>query len=252
MVRLDWPRNKMTIDKETLILEAKSALDHFYPDYELAFLAGSLVRGEGHAKSDLDIVILYGDDFDNPHRASHLFKGRPIEFFVQTPTSLEKLMKKDRERGVPTLAHMVMTGLILPEETPRGRAAQDEAKAVYEQGPPAYTVMEMQQARYMITDLLDDLEPTRNRYQLQATIALLHNSLGDFYCRAQNQWSGKGKNLIKRLKALNPDFGKRYCEAFDSAYRLELEPLISLAEEVLEPYGGRNFDRDYQKATIKK
>ena len=34
-----------------------------FPDAECAFVAGSLMRGEGKPHSDIDLVVLYGPDF---------------------------------------------------------------------------------------------------------------------------------------------------------------------------------------------
>ena len=53
-----------------------------FPDAECAFVAGSLMRGEGKPHSDIDLVVLYGPDFMAVRREAHVFKGVLIDVFL--------------------------------------------------------------------------------------------------------------------------------------------------------------------------
>ena len=79
-----------------------------YPDAEVAFAAGSLVRGEGTAYSDLYLVVVF-PTLPAAYRESFRFQGLPVEVFVHDPETLEYFfVEMDVASGIPTLPWMVM------------------------------------------------------------------------------------------------------------------------------------------------
>ncbi len=66
--------------------------------------------------------------------------------------------------------------------------------------------------------------------------------LGDFHLRAQNQWSGNGKGLIRCLRKLDADFAARYEQDFAKAFEGDLAPIEKLVVDILQPYGGLFWD----------
>jgi len=52
-----------------------------YPDAVAVFAAGSIVRGEGTASSDLDLVVVHAS-LPCAYRESFRFDGYPVEAFV--------------------------------------------------------------------------------------------------------------------------------------------------------------------------
>ena len=82
-------------------MEALTAAEKFinsqFPDCLVAFLAGSVVRGEATETSDLDIVVVT-DKIDNAYRESFYQFGWPIEAFVNTKESYRDFFNQDKER----------------------------------------------------------------------------------------------------------------------------------------------------------
>lgn len=60
---------------------ARAFIDQHFPECTAAFLAGSTLRGEATATSDLDIVIITTRE-GTPYRESFIAFGWPIEVFV--------------------------------------------------------------------------------------------------------------------------------------------------------------------------
>ena len=180
-----------------------------FPDAECAFVAGSLMRGEGKPHSDIDLVLLYGPDFTAVRREAHAFEGVPID------------LAEKRKRM---------------------------AQALIEKGPPRLDESDLKRRRYFISDLLDDLRDDRPPGEVTGCLSGLFFLLGDFHLRAQNQWSGNGKGLIRRLRKLDADFAARYEQDFAKAFQGDLAPIEKLVVDVLRPYGGLFWDGHYDLA----
>ncbi len=61
--------------------------DRRYADAAAVFAAGSIVRGEGTAFSDLDLVVVY-PRLPCAYRKSFRCEGYPVEAFVHDPETL--------------------------------------------------------------------------------------------------------------------------------------------------------------------
>jgi predicted nucleotidyltransferase len=95
----------MTVD---VLNAAHVVFSQRYPDAAVAFAAGSLVRGEGTAYSDLDLVVVY-QTLPAAYRESFRFQGLPVEVFVHDPETLEYFfIEMDVASGIPALPQMVM------------------------------------------------------------------------------------------------------------------------------------------------
>jgi hypothetical protein len=117
------------------------------------------------------------------------------------------------------------------------------AQAALREGPPALTEAEMQERRYHITELIDDIREPRSRQELVASATVIYNELADFYFRSQRGWTGSGKAILKRMKKTDPALARRFAEAFDVLFSTG-QPLrvIELAEEILAANGGPLFE----------
>lgn len=218
---------------------AKRALAKHYPGAIGGFVGGSITRGEGTPTSDIDIGVLYDETFDDVHRNSVVEYGWPIEFFVHNPQSLDYFFDKDRQRGMCIMPTIVATGIMIPEEHPVMLKQREKAARVIEAGPPVLTDEERALRRYWITDLVDDLKGADRAPVRNATLAMLHDRLGDFHLRAAGKWSGVGKALLHCLKADDEEYAAKFETAFVTAFAGKgIEPVLALVEETLAPHGG--------------
>ena len=223
--------------------------DH-YPGAIGAFVAGSVTRGEATPGSDIDVVVLFDQPFEDVHRNSVVADYWPIEFFVHNLQSLSFYMDADRKRGMCIMPTMVAEGIVIPEATDRMLLAKDRAHAVIAAGPPALTTADLDFGRYAITDLSDDLRDAAAPATRNAVLSHLHERLGDFHLRAGGHWSGYGKALLRCLKQQHAEFALRFEDSFAAAFRGQgLTDVYDLVDEVLTPHGGRLWEGYSSAAT---
>ena len=113
-----------------LITVAKTIYEEKFPQAQVVFLAGSVVRGEGTPSSDLDLVVVY-EKLVSAYRESFKFMNRPVEAFVHDPETLRYFFYEvDRPSGVPSLPTMVKEGM----EIPGPNELSDTCKIMTEKG----------------------------------------------------------------------------------------------------------------------
>lgn len=225
------------------ITTARRVLSQRFADAELAFLAGSVVRGDETTTSDLDLVVVYGQ-LDRAYRKSFTLDGWPVEAFVHDPQTLRYFMEEfDRPSGVPSMPAMVSEGIALPGRSALSERLKRQAADILKAGPPPLGAEDVEKGRYFITDLADDLVAPRSAAEARATGIRLYTQLADFALRAGGHWSASGKSVPRRLSAADPGLAERFEAAFDALFvRNDPAPAIALAEFVLLPHGGRLRD----------
>lgn len=235
-------QNRMT-PLHSPIFAAKDLFETRYQGADAVLVAGSVVRGEASAYSDLDLVVIF-QRVHSAYRESFMHKGWPVEAFIHDLETLRYFFYRvDRPEGTATLCEMVKEGLEVPAPTNLTKQAKELATEVLREGPPALPEDEIEDRRYMISEMVDDLREPRGRNELNSSGARLFGDLGDFYCRSRQGWTGQGKGLLKRIKAQNPALARRYAEAFDQLFKNgESGLVVLLAEEILAPFGGLLFD----------
>ena len=229
--------------RSELLAAAQDIRAERYSDSEVAFLAGSLVRGEGTATSDLDIVVIYGA-LPNAYRESFRFGPWPVEAFVHDSATLKYFFNEvDRSSGIPSLASMVSEGLEVPESTELSRSLKQQANSALADGPPLWSQDEVDGSRYLITSLVDDLREPRSIEECTASATRLYEALANYYFRSRGLWSAHDKTIPRRLNQIDPDFCARFVHSFSDLFRGgDPGGVIDLAEEVLSPQGGWLFE----------
>jgi predicted nucleotidyltransferase len=214
-----------------------------YSGAAVVFAAGSLVRGEGTAYSDLDLVVVYSA-LPCAYRESFTFRGLPVEAFVHDPETLEYFfVEMDRASGIPALPQMVVEGREIPDSTDLSRMLKARAAALINAGPPPLDSESERRRRYMVTDLLDDVREWRSTEELMASGSRLFEELADYHLRSIGHWSARGKAIPRALQRADPTLCTRYCRAFESLFQEgDVGQVIQLTEELLAPHGGLLFD----------
>jgi len=214
-----------------------------YPDANVIFLAGSVVRGEGTKTSDLDIVVIH-EALPNAYRESFYYGGWPIEAFVHDPQTLEYFIQKvDAPSGVPSLAAMVSEGIELPLVTALSQRLKDLANGFMKTGPARWSAREINNSRYIISDLIEDLREPRSQSEMYAIVARLYDAISNHFFRSKGLWSAKGKTIPRQLRRIDEAFADKFESAFDSTFaRGKVKDLIALADELLSVYGGFLFE----------
>jgi hypothetical protein len=226
-----------------LIKITRQILDDRYPDADVIFLAGSLLRGEGTPYSDLDLVVIF-KQLPHAWRESFNYQGYPVEAFVHDPETFNHFISElGRPSGRSAMAQMVVESVEVPGPTEISRSVKRIASDLIAAGPPKLSDEDDRSLRYTITNLIDDIRRPRSREELVATGAELYGALANYYFRANGLWSAVNKSIPRKLAKTDPELYLRFREGFDELFAAgQSDKVITLAEEILKHRGGFLFD----------
>jgi len=223
-------------------VEAASTLvDERFPECVAAFVGGSVIEGRGTPTSDLDMVVITTRD-EAPYRESIKYAGWPVELFVHTPSSYKLYFASDAKSRAPALARMC-TGVVLRDRDGIGTTVKQEAQALIDRGPEPLTAPDLDNRRYMLTDLLDDFGDSEKPQEAVFIAAKLLEDSIDLLLAVNKKWSGKSKWLARALDALDPGLTREAFDAIEAFHKqADREPLTKFAERVLQAAGGRLWE----------
>lgn len=224
---------------------AAALVEQRFPECLAAFLAGSVVRGEGTLTSDLDIVIITTRE-EAPFRESLVASGWPVELFVHNQESYRHYFASDARRRMPSLPAMCLEAIVLKDTGGLAQRIKDEARELIERGPEPLTAEEIANARYMVTDVLDDLLGSESPEDYLFVAPELAAAAANLILAYNRQWTGKGKWLRRALNRHDPELARQLTAALQALYQTgHKEPLVRFADYALDLVGGRLFDGYY-------
>lgn len=227
---------------------AETVLKTRYPDAAFAFVAGSIMRGQGTLLSDIDLVVVH-DHVQAARRESFLAQGIPVEAFVHDQSTLTWFINEDAKRGRPSMPNMVVEGVLIGPACDAVHALRQHAADRLESGPASLTPQALNLLRYEITDAIDDLRGVRPASEIMAIGAQLHARLVELALRGRGRWYGSGKWAPRLLNAVDPALAAQFDDAFRTLFVSgNAEVLIRLADGELAPHGGFLFDGDCRSA----
>jgi predicted nucleotidyltransferase len=218
---------------------ARQLVLELYPEARAAWLGGSVVRGDASPTSDLDITVLL-DGPPAPRRKSLEYGGWPVELFVHTEKSLRYFADKDQLRRQPTMMRLVGESVVLVDTDGSGARLQQECLAEVAAGPEPLSVEELNQMRYGITDMLDDLVGGTDDVRL-AISTVLWQEAARLLLTGSGHWSGTGKGLLRELKAYDVAHGTDHAAKLLDGVRASDDRLVVAVDDILAAYGGRLF-----------
>jgi hypothetical protein len=165
-------------------------------------VAGSIVRGEGAATSDLDVFVIH----DAPWRLreQRRFAGVPAELFVNPPAQVRRYFAREHEDGRPCTAHMFATGELLGEAHPVVHELIAEARAQLAV-PATPGAEQLTGMRYAVVDLLDDARDVdgRDAAATQLLLAEAARRIAEYAFRARGRFVPRRKELVAELERLD-------------------------------------------------
>lgn len=226
---------------DEVVQHAIQVLAARYPDADAAFVAGSFMRGEGSATSDIDLVVLHSS-LPQAYRESFVFNDIPVEAFVHDAETLLWFLENDRNDGHPALIGMLIEGVLIGPAQDIAFDFKQRARQIFAAGPPPLSSDALLRLRYSITDKLDDLTVNRSPSEIIAIGAALYPLLVELVLRGNLQWNGSGKWNARLLHQWNPLLSQLCEQSFLALYNnSDSGSVLQLADKVLEPHGGRLF-----------
>ncbi|MGD6994150.1 nucleotidyltransferase domain-containing protein [Sutcliffiella horikoshii] len=220
---------------------AKKIIERHFPECEAAILAGSVVRGQESATSDLDIVV-FDKKLSASYRESFVELGWPVELFCHNLDSYQAYFKSDCERARPCLPRMISEGIVLKDKGILDGIKQ-EAETLLIAGPEKWDKATIKLKQYFLTDVLDDFIGTTNRSEGIFVAGKLAELAAEFVLRTNNRWIGSSKWVFRSLAEYDEEYAVAFTEAFDLFYTTnDKRRVIHIVENILDLHGGRVFE----------
>ncbi|GHJ40480.1 nucleotidyltransferase domain-containing protein [Streptomyces sp. TS71-3] len=217
---------------------ARVVVREHHPDARAAFLGGSVITDRRTPTSDLDIVVLLHGN-PAPYRWSFRHEDWPVEMFVHTETTWHAYVAREVQKRRSPLLWMCADGLLLFDSDGLGARIAAEASRLTAAGPPAVSPEEIEDFRYSITDLLDDLSGCADQGELLFIATELARRTGELALAAGGAWGGGGKWLARRLETTAPELTLRLHHGIRAVLEGQKEPLVTVVDEQLAQVGGR-------------
>ena len=176
---------------------------------------GTIIRGEAHANSDLDIYVIHSAPYRR--RVQRFFAGVPAEIFINPARAVRGYFVDEHRDGRPLTAHMLATGFVVYSSV----LIVDELRREAQEWLARPSPMSDDQAirvRYGIASRLEDgLDvlaadgPTATMLLSQAVTSML-----EFFCRSRAGRVPRSKELLSVVAAHDAELG-RLATAFFNA-----------------------------------
>ena len=211
-----------------------------YPDALAAVASGSVVRGEAKDHSDIDVIVV-GPFDDAPGHEAIMFEDWPVELYLHTPLSLvETTNRKAVEDRRVLLPHLFSTGEVLLDKDGTGGRLRQELADIITKGAPHPSSTELDVFRHRITNRINDLSDPRPLGERLFAASRLAHDIAALKLLNNGHWLSKGKAIHRALVEVDPDFADRLASAWASVGQGS-GALIAIADESLDPLGGRLF-----------
>jgi hypothetical protein len=204
-------------------------------------VSGSIVRGNPHPASDLDLVVLH--DAPWRRRVQRWFNGTPVEIFFNSEAWLRHSLSKEIAQGRPVMAHMLATGATLLDTEDRLAVLRNEALAILE-GGPGFSADALLRDRYtaatQVEDALDfggeDSADARQVRALAVAALVRHAFL------TRNQFLPRPKDRIQVLAQSQPELARLLSSALQLSHSEALAALRQASESLIGGVGFFEWD----------
>jgi hypothetical protein len=240
------------IDFQLVDIARELVRDRF-PALRAAWLGGSVVAETTTPTSDLDLTVLLSGP-PGAYRESLRHEGHPVELFVHTDESLTYFCDRDLHRRRPAMIRLVGESIILADNDGSGAAWQRRCLDWLRTGPEPLAQEDLDERRYRITDLLDDLRGAQDPDRIGVIGAALLESSADLLLAGSRHWVGTGKALVTELERFDAvsrgTWQADLLGAVRSAWAGDPGPIEKVSEQILNQFGGPLFEGYRAKAEL--
>lgn len=221
-------------DVDAFERRARSFVQSRFPRARAAFLGGSAASGDATATSDLDILVVLPDEHDDvSFIETSRYDGQLVEAFVYGADKLQWWLEKGRGDFRPVLDRLIGSGIpLIPGEV--ADALVTASREVLDSGP-APTAREIDQRRYGLSALLDDLNDAKDVAERVVVTATMWRESAELAVLADRRWIGTGKWLIRELRAGGDPFG---LVAFAAGSSCDADALAEISRNLIDSLGG--------------
>ncbi|QCR18811.1 nucleotidyltransferase domain-containing protein [Agrococcus sp. SGAir0287] len=209
-----------------------------FPGATSVIVAGSTVRGERTATSDVDLLLLGPEGFladgADSLAATYAHEGETIEVFAYARHGFERWARRGVEDRRPVIVRMLLEGRALVGDRDLDDLRERWAE-VSERGPQP-TRAEVDALRYAVTDLLDDLQDASDELERRVIADALLRQVAALVLVTSHRWIATGKHLARELRHWDPERAARLTDPYVAG---DLAAFHAAASTELDAAGGR-------------
>lgn len=169
--------------------------------------AGSILRGEGDAHSDVDTFIIFEGNYRQ--RVQKFFNGVRFELFVNAIDFVPRYFAEEKRDGGASTAHMLATGHVVLNRSPLIAELRQQAQAVLDT-KPEYNPQTLLNERYMLADTLENAFDLRYR-DPEMGLVLLDSLIWRmmlYQFKTHGQWLPRHKDVLKVTQTEYPELAQ--------------------------------------------
>jgi hypothetical protein len=217
----------------------QDAVDYILAEFDPVGIVatGTIVRGEAHAHSDLDLYVVHLAAYRR--RVQRFFNDVPTEIFVNPPSAVRAYFVEEDQAGRRLTAHMLATGFVVF----RTGQLMDELRAEAQQWLAKETSMsefERVAERYGIASQLEDAidvlgtdEDTATMLLADAVLAML-----EYACKSSRGQIPRRKELLATLTLHAPEIARLATAFYRAATVAERATIaLGLADQTIAARG---------------
>ena len=186
---------------------AERFIEERFPAAEIAVIGGSTASGTRTPTSDIDLLVIGDEIFDEGESRSSLagsweYAGEVFEVFAYTHGAYSEWARGGVAQYRPVIVHMLVEG-----KEVRGGEALNRLRAEWSAtliDGPSISEHEHAMRRYAITDLIDDLRDATDELERNTVAWNLFEKTAELMLISDRRWIGTGKYLPRRLRELSP------------------------------------------------
>jgi len=200
------PKTSMPDLRDPYATALGMCIEDLFARYDVVAIVatGTIVRGGGDSRSDIDLHVLHAGTFRE--RVQLFYNEVPFEIFVNPPGRIKGYFNEDVSARRPIAPHMFATGVIVYDPTHIAAELAIQAKEILAKPPPAVTEAACVALKYSAATEFEDVEDLGDRDATAASILLGSVVRRLIECRVEVEpgWLPRAKDLIDRLRQIDP------------------------------------------------
>lgn len=209
-------------------------------------LAGSVLRGEGDASSDMDTFVIFEGSYRQ--RVQKRFNGVPFEIFANPPRRARRYLEEEQLDGGGSTIHMLATGFVVLNRDAVITDLIQRSQYILTQTPLPLDSHLIYQ-RYMAADKFENALDLRQREPalglLLASSAML--DMLNYYFISQSKWIPRHKDLLKTLRSENPELARLVEQFFQATGDIRFDLAAQIADRTIGTRGFFEWESEQDK-----